>query len=528
MAMSAAVLFCMWGAPGAGAAPINDNFANRLDLQVGVADTRGNSDATVEEDERLTAKDLVGFSCEKDGTEGPEGVPMTHTLWWGFIGTGGPVTVSTRGSTVDTVLAIYEAGSSTLIGCNDDLHPIDHTQPNLHYNVDSEVFFETVEGQEYYIQVGACTPVPPETCGAEVGNVTLRVSAPPAHDKRSGATPIEAGSPLASDNTGATLDPGENAICGKSPYAKTVWFRYIAPAPGTMVVSASGFDTVLAVYRANSTAPLACNDDAVEGESGPSRVPAISPAEDPLYLQAGEYLIQIGGYHDPGFSTVAADNGPLQLQLSFEEDLDVDGDGAARGLDCDDGNPVIHPGAPEAVNDEVDENCDGLKAFDRDGDEFLAPPLGGDCDDQSPLAHPGAKEIKGNQVDENCDGVVAARRLLKPDFEVGSFRYEGADPHTWIREVVVGSVPKGAEIKLRCRGGCPFRRIGPIKIHQARGKRVVAHGFRVDPGATLEVRVTKPEWIGRAGIFVFPETKPRKDLERCISPTGALRACARE
>jgi hypothetical protein len=89
-------------------------------------------------------------------------------------------------------------------------------------------------------------------------------------------------------------------------------------------------------------------------------------------------------------------------------------------------------------------------------------------------------------------------------------------------------VPAGVEIELRCRGGCQFGDIGPIKIRQARGKRVVAHGFRVEPGATLEVRVTKPEWIGRAKIYDFFSRKPWRERERCISPTGALKPCARE
>lgn len=51
--------------------------------------------------------------------------------------------------------------------------------------------------------------------------------------------------------TSATLENQEPASCGSSPYAKTVWFRYSAPARGTVVFLASGrddaVDTVLAV-----------------------------------------------------------------------------------------------------------------------------------------------------------------------------------------------------------------------------------------------------------------------------------------
>ncbi|MBX5482434.1 MAG: putative metal-binding motif-containing protein, partial [Myxococcaceae bacterium] len=44
--------------------------------------------------------------------------------------------------------------------------------------------------------------------------------------------------------------------------------------------------------------------------------------------------------------------------------FDGDGDGwraaAAHGLDCDDGQPAVHPGAAEACNDRLDNDCNGL------------------------------------------------------------------------------------------------------------------------------------------------------------------------
>ncbi|MFT6231594.1 MAG: MYXO-CTERM domain-containing protein, partial [Myxococcota bacterium] len=47
-------------------------------------------------------------------------------------------------------------------------------------------------------------------------------------------------------------------------------------------------------------------------------------------------------------------------------DLDVDNDGYIDankgGADCNDANPDVYPGAPEAPNSGVDENCDGYLA----------------------------------------------------------------------------------------------------------------------------------------------------------------------
>ena len=39
--------------------------------------------------------------------------------------------------------------------------------------------------------------------------------------------------------------------------------------------------------------------------------------------------------------------------------IDVDADGYDSGVDCDDDDPAVHPGADETVGDDVDSNCDG-------------------------------------------------------------------------------------------------------------------------------------------------------------------------
>jgi hypothetical protein len=102
---------------------------------------------------------------------------------------------------------------------------------------------------------------------------------------------------------------------------------------------------------------------------------------------------------------------------------------ADNGLDCDDNNAAIHPGAFELC-DSIDNNCsgvadEGLEFFtyfqDLDGDQFgdaahvfssclTATPLGysnvgGDCDDNNPEVYPNAPELC-DDLDNNCDGVV--------------------------------------------------------------------------------------------------------------------------
>jgi len=105
---------------------------------------------------------------------------------------------------------------------------------------------------------------------------------------------------------------------------------------------------------------------------------------------------------------------------------DADGDGYGAGIDCDDGDPAIHPGAEEHC-DGVDEDCDGVVdndgmdapswVEDLDGDGWggegtatgcEAPSghvaEGGDCDDDDPLAFPGAVEHCNDRTDQDCDG----------------------------------------------------------------------------------------------------------------------------
>ena len=89
---------------------------------------------------------------------------------------------------------------------------------------------------------------------------------------------------------------------------------------------------------------------------------------------------------------------------------DLDGDGALARDDCDESDPLIHPGAEERCNGE-DDNCDGLidETFDADGDGFpgcdgTAPELV-DCDDSSVRSHPAASEVCDGR-DNDCDGRI--------------------------------------------------------------------------------------------------------------------------
>ncbi len=111
---------------------------------------------------------------------------------------------------------------------------------------------------------------------------------------------------------------------------------------------------------------------------------------------------------------------------------DADGDGfdsfEAGGIDCDDSDPDVNPGAEETCFDGTDNDCDGgideagQEATDwypdADGDGYgpldfgyhACLPLngsdtrqGGDCDDNAPNAFPGGIE-ECDGLDNDCNG----------------------------------------------------------------------------------------------------------------------------
>ena len=112
-------------------------------------------------------------------------------------------------------------------------------------------------------------------------------------------------------------------------------------------------------------------------------------------------------------------------------DVACDGPGEAEpgdpATDCDDTEFLIHPGASEAVGDEIDQDCDGgeICYADTDDDgywllgdgtvvsvdedctdtgEAASTESGGDCNDSDASVNPGVAEGVADAVDNDCDG----------------------------------------------------------------------------------------------------------------------------
>ncbi|MCB9669567.1 MAG: hypothetical protein H6734_08865 [Alphaproteobacteria bacterium] len=114
----------------------------------------------------------------------------------------------------------------------------------------------------------------------------------------------------------------------------------------------------------------------------------------------------------------------LDSDCDGPDSFDLDGDGAPHPAivifdpsvslaltDCDDGDPAVRPGVPDAPYDGQDADCDGRNDYDADGDGFVpdawasvAGLPAGDCDDLDRAVSPAALDLPYDGVDSDCAG----------------------------------------------------------------------------------------------------------------------------
>lgn len=146
--------------PKPGRAPANDTPDGAIALEPG--------------DRLNTTNRGAALDAEVQVSTCPEGEfdQFGHTLWYSIEGTGGPITVDTAGSGIDTVIAAFVDDGGTLveIACNDDvlLEPIGITYQGA-------ITFDTEIGVTYLVEVGGYMH-PFFSDEAEYGRIRLRVS----------------------------------------------------------------------------------------------------------------------------------------------------------------------------------------------------------------------------------------------------------------------------------------------------------------------------------------------------------------
>ncbi len=143
-----------------GKAPVNDGPEGAIPLQLGSRFNAMNTGATEE-------PELPILTC-------PEGIfdDFGRTLWYTIEGTGGPVTIDTAGSNIDTLIGVYvpTGGGFEEIACIDDVffEPVGSTYQ-------AALTIDTEEGVTYYVQIGGFRDPFAEEPQAEAGRMRISV-----------------------------------------------------------------------------------------------------------------------------------------------------------------------------------------------------------------------------------------------------------------------------------------------------------------------------------------------------------------
>jgi hypothetical protein len=167
---------------------------------------------------------------------------------------------------------------------------------------------------------------------------------------------------------------------------------------------------------------------------------------------------------------------------------DLDSDGYNALADCNDHDATVNPGRPEILNNNVDENCDGRKEFDRDLDGSRADK---DCDDNDPRRAPGKAEVPGNGIDEDCDGIDARAAMA---LTLGA-NWQAFQSYTVLSHLGITGAPIGAKVVTKCRGPeCPRKKVTQTvkKPHQ---RLKFFGGKKLKPGTVLTVTVSHPRYV---------------------------------
>lgn len=183
----------------------SDTRASAEHVDYGASFSVDTSFYTTEANEPATTSTIA---CT-DGQGAPKQRSMAKTAWYRVTGNGRAITLSTAGSSYDTLLAVYPLGSSTPSACSDDTSATDVTS--------KITGFSTSDGATYEVQVGL-------TGGANCSGCNLRLAAssdappapspqpqpspPPNHDlDGDGVDGNEFGGPDCHDGSGA-IHPG--------------------------------------------------------------------------------------------------------------------------------------------------------------------------------------------------------------------------------------------------------------------------------------------------------------------------------
>jgi hypothetical protein len=280
------VLFTvLFAAAGAGAAPVNDNFANAIEISTGSGS--------------LTATNALATA--QAGEPAHAGVEASASVWYKLTPSA-PVQMvlhtESAATNFDTILAVYTGTAFNNL--------IEVTSNDDSIDTNSRVSWPAAAGKTYYIALDGYQ--------GDTGNFTLTWGpAPVTNDNFSSAQLLSTRSGAVTGfNTGATAETGEpNA-------GNSAWYRWTAPStfPAFFKTAGSSFDTVLTIYTGTTLTGLTqvvTNDN--DGTNTTSRVELAAAAGTTYRIQIkGATNADAGGIR-LSWGDVANENTPLLPDL---------------------------------------------------------------------------------------------------------------------------------------------------------------------------------------------------------------------
>jgi hypothetical protein len=331
---------------------------------------------------------------------------------------------------------------------------------------------------------------------ATVGAIALALSAAPvalAADAMSMPTPLVNGVAQQVDTSGYLIDPGEPNTttfpndCGSGHpvgLSHTAWYSIAGTGgPATVTTANSLFDTAVFAYAISAGGPgVACNDD-----SGGGLTSSITFATSPGVT----YYIQVGSECDTVPSCSTANGGMLRIlaTVAAAPNHDLDGDGVIGaqfgGIDCNDNDVRVHPGALDVPGDGIDQDCDGHDAA---------------------LPRPSALKIPVAITTHVHKRYTLVAKLAARDVPAGS-------------TVTVSCATKKLGCKFKSKTASAMKVTTTIHLTKVVGKALTK--AKLKKGATIEVRVTSPGHIGSFTRFTFRKGKAPTRATLCLPPGAA-------